>query len=211
MIGRTSLTASLLFAACVAACGRPLMVPRDGAIDVGGPGGGAVGGSGSSAGGDGRGGAGAGAGETGAGGSGGGVAGTGGTSGIGGTSGRCRCSDGRCCGPDQLCEIPTAACLKDGLPDGSCISPPSACDENYQPVCGCDEITYSNDCYRQRARVPKRTDGVCVGACPPLQPVGACTNPGKVCTYGLNSNPGCTVKVMCDATGQWAASPVVCP
>jgi hypothetical protein len=204
------LTASLLFGAWFAACGRPLTAAKDAGMDGapsgtgatvgtrGGAGGAGGDGGAGGAGGDGRGGASAGTGGAGVGGG-------------GGTARSCRCSDGRCCGLDQLCEIPTGACLTDGLPDGVCLPRPDACPDIDRPVCGCDEITYSNDCYRQLARTPKRAEGVCVGTCPPLIPVGACTNPGKVCMYGLNSRPDCTVKATCDQTGQWSVAPAVCP
>jgi hypothetical protein len=182
---------------CVA-CGRPLTNQKDG-----GAGGGAIGGAGGA-------GIGGGAGTGGAVGGGTGASGAGGASGGGaGTGADCHCTDGRCCGPDQLCEIPTGACLAGATLGGTCMSRPGLCSELIQLVCGCDDMTYSSDCYRQMAGVPKQADGACV--CPPLPPAGACTTPGKVCPYGLNSNPSCKVQVTCDpTTRQWAASPPVC-
>ncbi len=39
--------------------------------------------------------------------------------------------------------------------------PNRACYEIYQPVCGCDQKTYPNDCYALAAGVKKWVDGAC--------------------------------------------------
>ena len=36
-----------------------------------------------------------------------------------------------------------------------------ACTEQYAPVCGCNNITYSNSCYAQRAGATYYTNGAC--------------------------------------------------
>lgn len=36
-----------------------------------------------------------------------------------------------------------------------------ACTEQYDPVCGCNNITYSNSCYAQRAGATYYTNGAC--------------------------------------------------
>ena len=55
-----------------------------------------------------------------------------------------------------LCDSPNAT--------GTCVATPGMCGDIYQPVCGCDGMTYPNDCERQIARVSKRSDGSCPDA-----------------------------------------------
>ena len=35
------------------------------------------------------------------------------------------------------------------------------CTEQYEPVCGCNNVTYSNACYAQRAGASYYTNGAC--------------------------------------------------
>lgn len=74
------------------------------------------------------------------------------------------------CGPDGLCapgffcELPPGICAA-GLFAGACMPVPGACPDVVDPVCGCDGVTYGNDCERQAAGVSKSQDGPCVAAC----------------------------------------------
>jgi hypothetical protein len=48
-----------------------------------------------------------------------------------------------------------------GDPTGSCAVIPTNCGGDHDLVCGCDGVTYFNDCLRQQRRVESKIDGEC--------------------------------------------------
>jgi len=64
------------------------------------------------------------------------------------------------CAAGEFCEIAAGLCHTDLSPE-SCVVKPQACGDVYHPVCGCDGITYDNDCDRQVAGVSKLRDVAC--------------------------------------------------
>jgi hypothetical protein len=75
----------------------------------------------------------------------------------------CRSEDD--CGKGQFCELPDGLCFAENL-TGSCRSRPEICTMHWDPVCGCDGRTYSNDCQRQSAGVQKNHHGECASQSP---------------------------------------------
>lgn len=97
------------------------------------------------------------------------------------------------CADGEFCEQPPGTCLVADLP-GTCQVVPEVCPLYLDPVCGCDGVTYGNDCERLRARVALDHPGACDAppltcgpvtcapgtvCCNPLR--GICTLPGQAC------------------------------
>lgn len=70
-------------------------------------------------------------------------------------------TDSECPQPDQFCKFPTGSCGPLGIPNGVCRTKPAACPLIYDPVCGCDDQTYANECHADMAGISVAHEGTC--------------------------------------------------
>jgi hypothetical protein len=118
-----------------------------------------------------------------------------------GVGSACGGSSGVTCADGQFCKRADGACAADS--EGVCTASPASCPAVNEPVCGCDNITYSNSCYADAAGVAVSATGACV--------------PGAAC--GGVGGPTCGTDELCrpalgdcdvDAPGTCEPVPPVC-
>lgn len=68
------------------------------------------------------------------------------------------------CASGEFCEFAAGTCpKKNSGAQGTCVVKPQGCIQVFDPVCGCDNRTYGNDCVRQQAGVSLKSTGECGG------------------------------------------------
>ena len=66
------------------------------------------------------------------------------------------------CGTGEVCDLRDPTCAVADL-EGLCVPGPLPCPMGGNPVCGCDGVTYPNDCARLNAGATLAHTGACVG------------------------------------------------
>ncbi|MFQ5494703.1 MAG: hypothetical protein ACE5EX_04920 [Phycisphaerae bacterium] len=75
------------------------------------------------------------------------------------------------CGAGEFCKFPPGTCdIIDN--QGVCVAIPATCPEIFDPVCGCDGVTYDNACFADAAGVSIDHAGECVPPCGPPDALG---------------------------------------
>lgn len=89
-----------------------------------------------------------------------------------------------CCDCDAngyFCFYPEGDC---GAGDeGECLLRPEMCTEDYRPVCGCDQVTYGNECGANEAGVSIDYQGECDSIVPKTTGCDDCDATGYFCSY----------------------------
>jgi hypothetical protein len=109
-----------------------------------------------------------------------------GTAGTGGVSAK-PCASRADCQPKWLCEKESC-----DAPLGECQPPPPVfCPDEPEPVCGCNGVTYWNDCIRRQFAMPREALGECsVTAC--ACEVGSdCDAPFASCSHLVQGGETC--------------------
>jgi hypothetical protein len=109
------------------------------------------------------------------------------------------------CDDGQFCNFSEDATCGSGDQTGTCEDLPETCDTVYAPVCGCDEVTYGNECDAHAKGVSVAKDGACDGGTTCGGLGGLSCGSDEFCDYPREAQCGIT-----DQTGICAPKPTVC-
>lgn len=90
------------------------------------------------------------------------------------------CSPTNPCKAGYFCEHPFEQC-EEGAPVGMCQPIPDGCDDNYDPVCGCDGMVYGNACEASAAGQSVAGDGRCAAPIDTFECGSRFCNVGSYC------------------------------
>ena len=112
-----------------------------------------------------------------------------------------RCTTNDDCSQDGFCEKVTC-----DAPAGECRRRPTLCAQEQRPTCGCDGITYLDDCLRRAAGVSSSTPGECDASALRCSATQACPA-GATCALLAMRDFMCSP----DLAGVCWVIPAVCP
>jgi hypothetical protein len=118
----------------------------------------------------------------------------------------CGGAPGTECEEGQFCNYTREAVCGAADALGTCEPIPDACADIYAPVCGCDGVTYSNECTANGNGVAVQYEGECEVTITCGGITGESCGEGEFCNYTLDAMCG-----FADATGTCEPLPEGCP
>lgn len=111
------------------------------------------------------------------------------------------------CGQGEYCNAAASNCGAQEVL-GSCQTVPTACTEEIDAVCGCDDKTYSNPCAAAREGITVRGNGACRGTDSGAPSAGCSKN--EQCAQGKYCNAAVSNCGALDVLGNCEPVPVSC-